>query len=76
MDAEVIERAVNQALIQESDLLAWTGYTRRADVERLLRRYGIPIIHGKNGQICTTLDALNSVILGKEQPDESIPEFR
>lgn len=27
----------SKALISEPDLLAWTGYTRRADLERLLR---------------------------------------
>ena len=50
--------------------MAWTGYTRRADVERLLRRHGVQLLYGKNGQVCTALEALNAAVLGKESANQ------
>jgi glutamate 5-kinase len=59
---------MNQALLTEEDLRDWTGYQRRGDIERVLRERAIPIIYGRDGQICTTLEAINRTLLGSQLP--------
>lgn len=53
---------MNQHLLKESDLLEWLGIEKRAALEKRLREKGIKIIYGRNGCVCTTLDAVNSAI--------------
>ena len=54
-----------------SDLKDLTGYTRAADVERCLKRQGVPVFIGKNGPF-TTHEALNQA-LGIRQ-NEQLPD--
>lgn len=61
---------MNSALLTETDLKEWTGFQRRSDVERLLRKHNIPVIYGRDGQVCTTLDALNKTILGDKAANQ------
>lgn len=65
------------ALIAEDELLNWLGYTQRGKLEERLRQLGVPIIYGRGGRICTTLEALNAA-LGVRPPaqrPERPPEF-
>jgi hypothetical protein len=50
-------------LLDEPNLLEWTGYHRRGDLERFLRERGARYWVGRNGRICTTLSAVE-VALG------------
>jgi len=45
---------MNQNLIPEEDLLAWTGYKQRADLTKWLKSKNIDFQLGKGGRICTT----------------------
>jgi len=60
-------------LLTETDLLAWSGYERRADLDRMLRRAGVPVLYGRDGRICTTARALEAALAGTS---EQVPEFR
>ena len=42
-----------------------TGYEHAASAEKCLKKQGIPVIHGKNGRISTTLEAINAALLQK-----------
>lgn len=64
---------MNDNLLSESELLSWLGYSRRKDAEDRLRQLGVPIIYGRGGRLCTTLDALNAA-LGVRSPVKSAPE--
>jgi hypothetical protein len=46
-------------LLNTEQLKAWCGYERKADIERWLRENRIPWRRGKNGELCTTLEAIN-----------------
>ena len=50
-----------------ADLKAWTGYDRQADVIRWLDKHGIPWWAGKGGAVCTTIEAINSRLVGGQQ---------
>jgi hypothetical protein len=63
----------NAALLSEAELLAWTGYSRRADLERLLRNHGVRIIYGRDGRICTTIAAVESALGVRQTSDEPAP---
>lgn len=49
-------------LVSEKELLEWTGFSRPADVERLLRNNHIPWLPGKGGKICTTMKAIEQAL--------------
>ena len=66
---------MNPALLTEKDLFAWTGYSRRSDLDRLLRKHGVRVIYGRDGGICTTLDCLNAAMIGKNSQAAPTPEF-
>jgi len=53
-------------LLNTEQLARWCGYTRKADIERWLRENGIAWRRGKNGEICTTLDAINASLTEKK----------
>lgn len=53
-------------LVTEAQLMEWLGYQRRADVEEFLRGQGVPILYGRGGRLCTTLEAINKTVLGEE----------
>ncbi len=46
-------------LINESDLMEWTGHKRRAALVEWLRKNGIPYLIGKEGRVCCTTDAVS-----------------
>ena len=52
-------------LLTESELCEWLGFQRRSALEKWMRQQGIPIIYGKQGRICTTLEAVNKAIIGE-----------
>lgn len=45
---------MNASLITEQDLMEWTRFTRRGDLERWLQRQGIRYRKAKGGAICVT----------------------
>lgn len=63
--------ARNQHLLSLSDLQAWSGYDRPADIRRMLDAAGIWYLEGRNGVPITTLDAISkAAIVKKSQPLE------
>lgn len=56
------KNTLNQILLTEQDLMQWTGYSRRADLEKWLTLQGIKPVHGKGGTIITTLNAVNDAL--------------
>ena len=60
---------MNTALVTEEDLKEWLGIKARSKLEEALYKQGIRIIYGKDGRVCTTLDALNG--RDKEQSNDS-----
>jgi hypothetical protein len=54
---------MNTALIEESDLMTWSGHKRREQLADWLRSQGIPFITGKGGRICCTSEAVNLPLL-------------
>lgn len=48
--------------LSEKELLAWTGYSRPADLERFLRNHNIAWLPGKGGQICTTMQSIQRIM--------------
>lgn len=53
-------------LLKTEQIAQWCGYTRKADIEKWLRDNAIPWRRGKGGEICTTLDAINESLKGRE----------
>lgn len=51
-----------------ADLKKWTGYERQADVVRWLDSHGIPWWKGRGDQVCTTIEAINSRLVGDQKP--------
>jgi hypothetical protein len=49
-------------LLNERDLMEWTGYQRREFLANWLKERGIHFFHGKGGQICSTTAAVNAVL--------------
>jgi hypothetical protein len=67
---------VSEQLLSETDLQKWTGYTRKADIEKFCNKNGIKIIRAKGGTICTTLAAIEKVFRGKSASnDDSNDDF-
>jgi hypothetical protein len=57
-------------LITTEQLRKWCGYERKRDIEKWLRDNGIAWRRGKNGEICTTLDAINESLQGSTKDKE------
>ena len=55
-------------LINEKDLMEWSGYKRRDSLISWLRANKIPFYLGREGKICVTSDAIN-IQLNISQPD-------
>jgi hypothetical protein len=49
-------------LIDSEQLQKATGYERASDLEKCLKKNGIRVLYGKNGQPFTTLDAINAAL--------------
>lgn len=52
-------------IIYEEQILKMTGYENAASAEKCLLKQGISVIHGKNGRISTTMEAINAALLNK-----------
>lgn len=61
-------------LLSEDDLKNWLGFSRRLDLERHLQNIRIPYVYGKGGKICTTISAVDKVLIGGKEstPSEEI----
>ena len=57
-------------LVNTDELSRVTGYERPGDIEKCLRKNGIPVLYGRNGQIFTTLDAVNAALGINTKPTE------
>lgn len=57
-------------LIDTAQLQKATGYERPVDVEKCLKKNGVRVLYGKNGQPFTTIDAIN-VALGLKTNNNS-----
>lgn len=53
---------MNAQLLTEADLKEWLGIERRSALERRLREIGAKIVYGKDGQVCTTVAAINAAL--------------
>lgn len=58
-------------LLKTEHLREWCGYSRKADIERWLRENGIAWRRGKDGEICTTLEAVNQSLQSKDKMREA-----
>lgn len=52
-----------KALLTQSELLEWTGYSRQADLEKFLRVNRVNYTYGKEGKVCTTQSAVDSAMI-------------
>jgi hypothetical protein len=53
---------MSSILIDSEQLQKATGYDRHADLEKCLKKNGVRVLYGKNGQPFTTLDAINAAL--------------
>lgn len=60
---------MSQILIDSEQLQKATGYERIGDLEKCLKKNGVRVLYGKNGQPFTTIDAINAA-LGLKTSDE------
>jgi hypothetical protein len=60
-------------IITEPELMEATGYDQRGRLVSHLHRCGIPFFAGNNGQIWTTLTAINAAL--KPEPERREVEF-
>jgi hypothetical protein len=63
---------MSMQLLRQEDLEQWTGYQRRADIERFLRKTGISFTYGKNNKICTTQHAVDSALNPKDDNGQEV----
>lgn len=64
-------------VIDQEELLKKFGYTRPADLRRCLDDQKIPYHLGKAGKIVTTIQALNSPLVGQfDKSDSTEVSFR
>lgn len=64
-------------LINQPELLKATGHKTKSSLEKCLRAQKVRFLYGKNGEIFTTLDALNAAmgLQSQTQEPESIEFF-
>ena len=51
-------------LVTEEDLKKWTGLRYPAEIELWLNRNKITYLKGKGKRLCTTLQAINQILIG------------
>lgn len=61
-------------IIDQDELERVTGYSKPSQLMSCLKKQGIPYYLGKGGRIWTTLDAINSKLLGIKT--ESVYELK
>ena len=50
-------------LLDEANLMAWSGHAQRVRLEKWLKEQRIPYRYGKGGRIITTLAAVNAALV-------------
>jgi hypothetical protein len=63
---------VSTILIDSEQLQKATGYERTSDLEKCLRKNGIPFARGRNGCIFTTTEAVNQALGIKNSDPNSL----
>lgn len=53
---------MSSILIDSEQLQKATGYDRPGDLEKCLRKNGIPFVRGRSGRIFTTAEAVNQAL--------------
>ena len=53
---------MSRILIDSEQLQKATGYDRPGDLEKCLRKNGIPFVRGRSGRIFTTAEAVNQAL--------------
>ena len=53
---------MSQILIDSEQFQMAIGYERLGDLEKCLKKNGVRVLYGKNGQPFTTLDAINAAL--------------
>lgn len=63
---------MHPAIVHEEQLKQAFHCRQRGSLEKLLRSQGIRVLYGKNGEIVTTVDALNRAmgVVTQDQEDE------
>ncbi|MGZ0079214.1 DUF4224 domain-containing protein [Methylomonas sp. ZR1] len=51
------------SLIQEEELMEWSGFKRRTALVNWLRQCGIPYLLGNHGRVCVTAESVNLPLL-------------
>lgn len=51
------------SLIQEEELMEWSGFKRRSALVSWLRQCGIPYLLGNGGRVCVTAESVNLPLL-------------
>lgn len=64
-----------KALLDQDDLLTATGFCRAGDLRRFLDTNRIPYMQGKGGRVFTSVEAVNQVLIGKDDDSDSDFEF-
>ena len=54
-------------LINEPQLMEWSGHKRRDQLVNWLREHGIPYLLGAKGRVCCTADAINLPLLRNQR---------
>lgn len=62
--------ALNQNLVDFEQLKAWSKFQRPTDVIRWLSQHQVPYFVGRDGLPATTLQAINSRLIGNRLDDE------
>ena len=60
-------------ILTNEELKKATGYDKNSAIEKCLRAQKIPLLYGKDGQVFTTIDAINSalgIVAGEQQSEE------
>lgn len=63
---------LNTQLLTQDQLLDWTGYTRKADLERFLRKNKIKYTYGKELRVCTTQAAIDAAMVPANQTEQEV----
>ena len=62
------------ALVNEDDLMEWTGYEQRSMIEKFLKRNRISYDFGKGNKLVTTQTAIDKGLSGSTSDPDSLAE--
>jgi len=66
------ECIVSLPLVNEAELMEWLDFHQSSALKRCLEQNGIHYVIGRNGQVSTTLDAINTAMGLNEDHIENI----